>query len=183
MTDQVQQVELIVAEDDKHAPLTIALNRLAELKVQVDAIPDEAEYQKAIATIEGIETKLAEHSEAAGEFFEMLSQQREDIFMELSLLQSAVANPLNTAHPQVLNLVIEVADAISTEVSNDGVARGEELARSSIEEKLIENIQYHVNTTWTEAQSLVRAFIYDWEKGLTESQAEIAMEWIGAMRR
>lgn len=176
-------LELQEYREAEESPLAVALNGLHSLREQVEAIPDEADYQRAVAKIDTIETKLAEHSQAAGEFFEMMSLQREEIFMELSLLQSAVANPLTTAHPQVVNLVVEVADAISAEVSGDGIARGQELERTAIEDALVDGIQYYANTTWTEAQSLVRALIYDWEKGLTDSQADLATEWIQAMRR
>lgn len=181
MTDQILEIQ--ERREVELSPLSVALNKLTDLRQQVEAIPDETDYQRAVATIVNVETKLAEHSQAAGEFFEMLTEQREAIFMELSELQTAVADPLNTNHPQVVSLIVEVADAISAEVAGDGIQRGQELERTAIEDALIDNLQYHVKATWTEAQSLIRSLIYDWEKGLTDSQADMAMEWIGAMRR
>lgn len=186
MTDQMQDVELVEAESlvvDEPAPIGVALKKLEDLKEQIKAIPNDDEYEAAAATIATVEQQLVQHAEQAYEFFEMLSQDRENIFMELAELQSAVANWDDTGHSQVRELVNEVTEAVSGELQNDAIGKSKDLIKQKIQEDIIEGIQYWTNCTYTEAHALMDLIVNRWARGLKESEYELFQLWGSEMAR
>jgi hypothetical protein len=179
MTDS--QIQVISTEEI--APLTKALNKLDELQERVNSIPDDEQYHAAVGAIEAVRNDLALHGEQASRVFNDLMEQRQTIFVKLESLKAEMKNWQGTEDESVQGLVDEVVETVSDELTADAVSRGQEIAQAEAEQKLIDNLQYHCNVRYPEVYSLVQALVYHWERGLTQAQYELALEWIQAMVR